>query len=100
MLFRTFAVHITLDLMLDIVLLSLGMAGLAIAMLVLALIALGEYRKLFMANPRLLMSVEVFAVLAEIGGPGYLAAVLGFCGLWLLMMATVVGLFLVYSLFT
>lgn len=42
----------------DILLVSLGMAGLAIAMLALALFALGEYRTLFLANPRLLMSAE------------------------------------------
>ncbi len=85
--------------MFDMVLLVLGMAGLAVTMLLLAWVALGEYREVFQANPRLVMSVEVFAVLTEIGGPGYLAAVLGFCGLWLLMMATVLLLFLVFSLF-
>lgn len=86
--------------MLDIVVLACGMAGLALAMLALAWFALGEYRKLFLANPRLVMSMEVFAVVAEIGGPGYLAAVLGFFGLWLLMGATLIGMVVVYSLFT
>jgi steroid 5-alpha reductase family enzyme len=85
--------------MFDMVLLVLGMAGLAVTMLLLAWVALGEYKKVFQANPRLVMSVEVFAVLTEIGGPGYLAAVLGFCGLWLLMIASVLLLFLVFSLF-
>lgn len=85
--------------MLDLFLLAMGMAGLAAAMLALAWLALGEYRKLFLANPRLVMSMEVFAVVAEIGGPGYVAALLGFCGVWLLMGATLIGMMLVYSLF-
>lgn len=85
--------------MFDMVFLVLGLAGLAVTMLLLAWVALGEYKEVFKANPRLVMSVEAFAVLTEIGGPGYLAAVLGFCGLWLLMMATVLLLFLVFSLF-
>ena len=85
--------------MLDLIVLALGMAGLALAMLALAWFALGEYRKLFLANPKLVMSIEVFSVAAEVGGPGYLAAVLGFFGFWLLMGATLIGMVLVYGFF-
>jgi len=77
----------------------LGIAALAGAMLLLAWLALGEYRRLFLANPRLAMSLEVFAVLSEMGGPGYVAAVLAFCGAWLLMIATLLGLFALSSIF-
>ena len=65
-------------------------------MLSLAWLALGEYRKLIRANPRLLMSFEVFAVMAEIGGPGYLAATLAFVGAWMLLLAMYLGVSLIY----
>lgn len=84
--------------MFDIALLALGMAALAALMLGLAWMAFGEYRKLFFERPAVLMSLEVFAVCAEIGGPGYLAAILAFCGAWLLMGATVVGMILIQGL--
>jgi hypothetical protein len=85
--------------MLGMIGLVLGNAALAGAMLLLAWMALGEYQKLFRANPRLVMSLEVFSVMAEIGGPGYLAAILAFCGTWLLMIATIVGISAVYAIF-
>lgn len=68
-------------------------------MLLLAWMALGEYQSLLRANPQLLMSLKVLSVMAEIGGPGYLAAILAFCGAWLLMISTVLGIFAVYSIF-
>lgn len=80
--------------------LIVGMAALAAVMLLLAWMALGEYQRLFRAKPRLLMSLEVFSVMAEIGGPGYIAAILAFCGTWLLMISTVLSIFAVYSFFT
>ncbi len=85
--------------MLEIVLIPLGMAALAGAMLWSAWCALGEYQKLFLANPRLLMSLEVFAVAADIGALGYVAAVLALCGVWLLVLAAYVGIALIYSFF-
>lgn len=84
--------------MLDFVMVPLGMAGLAVAMLGLAWMALGEYRKLFRTNPKLLMSFEVFSVVADMGGPGYVAATLVFCGLWLLMLATIIGMVVIHGL--
>lgn len=49
-----------------------------------AWILLGEYRRLFLSDPRRAMTTEVFAVVADLGGPGYLAAVLFLSGLLLL----------------
>lgn len=85
--------------MLEIIGLIFGIAVLAGVMLLLAWMALGEYQRLFRANPRLVMSLEVFSVMAEIGGLGYLAAILAFCGTWLLMIATVLGIYAASSIF-
>lgn len=74
-----------------------GLAGIAIVMLAVAWFALGEYRKVFLANPRLVMSLEVFSVLAEIGGIGYLAALLAVCGGWMLLGALYLSLSLLHS---
>lgn len=82
--------------MLEILLLPFALAVLSAAMLSLAWLALGEYKKLFRANPKLLMSFEVFAVVAEIGGPGYLAATLAFVGAWMLLLAMYIVVSLVY----
>ena len=42
-----------------------------------ALFMLGEYRKIFMANPKVAMNAEVFMLaVTSSGGPGYLAAFL------------------------
>ncbi len=82
--------------MLELLLVPLSMAGLAVAMLGLAWVAFGEYRKLFLANPKLLMSLDVFAIAAEVDGPGYIAATLAFCGVWLLVLATIIGIVGIY----
>lgn len=82
--------------MLEILLLPFALAGLSAVMLWLAWLALGEHKKLFLANPKLVMSFEVFAVIAEIGGPGYLAVTLAFVGLWMLLLAMYIGISLVY----
>ena len=42
--------------------------------LLLAWVLLAEYREAFMANPRAIMSFEVFAQILHKGGPGYIAA--------------------------
>lgn len=50
---------------------------LAAVLLVAALALLGEYRRIFMSNPRAAMSAEVLMLaIARAGGPGYLAAFL------------------------
>jgi hypothetical protein len=81
--------------MLEILSLPFGLAAFSAVMLWLAWLVLGEYKKLFLANPKLLMSLEVFAVIAEIGGPGYLAATLAFVGVWALLQAMYIGIILV-----
>lgn len=81
--------------MLDVLLLPVALVALGGLALWSAWLALGEYRQLFIRNPRLLMSVEVFTTLAEIGGPGYLAAILAIAGLWML----VVGIYLAAAMF-
>jgi len=43
------------------------------ALLVLAWLLLAEYRRVFLANPRSVMSFEVLAEIVGGGGPGYLA---------------------------
>ena len=73
--------------MIDFLLTLGGMAAIAVAMLWLAWLALGDYRKVFVRNPRAVMSLELFSILAELGGPGYLAAILAVCGAWILLGA-------------
>lgn len=51
--------------------LTLIAAGLAILFAGAAL--LGEYRQVFMLDPRALMSTEIFSMLAELIGAGYTA---------------------------
>jgi hypothetical protein len=81
----------------DVVLHLLGLAAVAIAMLAAAWFALGEYRRVFRDNPGLVMSLEVFSVLAEIGSIGYLAALLAVCGAWMLVGAVYLSLSLLHS---
>ena len=81
----------------EIVLNILALGAFALCMLGVAWIALGEYRKVFMAHPRIVMSLEVFALLAEIGSLGYIAAVLAVVGGWMLLGAMYLGMSLAYS---
>ena len=83
--------------MAEIILNVAGLAGMAVVMLAFAWLALGEYRKVFLANPRLVMSLEVFSVLAEMGSIGYLAALLAVCGAWMLLGALYLTLSLLHS---
>lgn len=79
------------------VLLPLAFIGLAAAMLALAWMALGEYQRLFREDPARVMSAEVLlALLSELGGPGYLAATLAFCGAWMAVVGLALGAFLGY----
>ena len=48
--------------------------GFGALFLLLAWMLLAEYREAFMANPRAVMSFEVFAQILNKGGPGYIAA--------------------------
>ena len=51
--------------------------ALAVVLAVFAFALLREYRRMFMASPKSLMSAEVlFQVITGAGGPGYLAAFL------------------------
>jgi hypothetical protein len=84
--------------MLESALMAMSFALVSALMLGAAWLALGEYRKLFRENPRLLMSLEVFAVVTRIGGAGYLAAVLAFFGAWLLALAGCIVLLSAYEL--
>lgn len=81
----------------EVVLLPLAFIGLAVAMLGLAWMALGEYRRLFREDPARVMSAEVLlTVLSELGGPGYLAATLAFFGAWMLVVGISMGVFFGY----
>ncbi len=65
-----------------------------------AWLLLGEYQRFFLSDPRRAMSTEVFAVLNDLGGPGYLAAVLFLAGLFLVTIGVgLVGLGLFLFLF-
>lgn len=80
-------------------LIPLTLIGLAAVMLGLAWLALGEYRRLFREDPARVMSAEVLVtVLSELGGPGYLAAVLAFCGVWMLAVGISMGAHVGYDL--
>ena len=76
----------------------LGMALLGGLLIYLAWLCLGEYKALFIRNHRLIMSLEVFSHIAEMGGPGYLAAVLFTAGSIMVLSATYATLSLVASL--
>lgn len=76
----------------------LGMALLGVVLIYLAWLCLGEYQALFRRNPRLMMSIEVFGYVAEMGGPGYLAAVLFTAGSIMVLSATYVTLGLLASM--
>lgn len=53
------------------------MVGTAVILAIVAFAMLSEYRRLFMDNPKAMMSAEVFmAIVSRSGGPGYLAAFL------------------------
>ena len=53
----------------------LVMIGLGILLAIGAMFLLGEYRRLFMEDPRAVLSVEVLmAIISRSGGPGYFAA--------------------------
>jgi hypothetical protein len=53
------------------------LVGAALVLGVFAFALLGEYRRLFMEDPKAVMSAEVLmGVIAKSGGPGYLAAFL------------------------
>jgi len=83
----------------DDVLIPLTLIAIAAAMLGLAWMALGEYRRLFRENPARVMSAEVIAtVVSELGGPGYLAAALAFFGVWMLAVGVSMGAHICYDL--
>ena len=77
--------------MFDLIVVPLALAGLGGSMLWLAWMALGEYRKMFLANPRLVMSFEVFTLLSELGGLGYVVGVLAFFGIWFILVSVYVA---------
>ena len=53
----------------------IALMGAGVVLLIAALVMLGEYRRLFMQDPRAAMSAEVLvAILSRSGGPGYFAA--------------------------
>jgi hypothetical protein len=96
--FRGIAVDITLALV-DDVLIPLTLIGVAAAMLGLARMALGDYRRLFRKDPARVMSAEVIiTILSELGGPGYLAAALAFGGVWMLAVGVSMGAHVCYDL--
>ena len=51
----------------------LGVIAFGIAVGYVGLLLLGEYRRAFFQNPRAVMTLEVLAQVAKLGGPGYLA---------------------------
>lgn len=84
----------------DDVLIPLTLIGIALAMLGLAWMALGEHQKRFRENPARVMSAEVIlTVLSELGGPGYLAATLAFFGTWMLVVGVSMGALVFYDEF-
>ena len=54
--------------------LPLGLIALGGIFLSLAWLLLVEYRRVFLSNPRELMSLEVLGQILELGTPGYVAA--------------------------
>ena len=54
--------------------LPLGLIALGGIFFSLAWLLLVEYRRVFLSNPRELMSLEVLGQILELGAPGYLAA--------------------------
>ena len=83
----------------DDLLIPLTLIALGAAMLALAWMALGEYRRLFREDPARVMRAEVIlSVLTELGGPGYLAAALAFCGVWMLVVGMSMGAHIGYDL--
>ena len=53
--------------------LPLGLLGLGAVLLGFAWVVLAEYRKLFLAEPLSVMSLEILAKILGAGGPGYFA---------------------------
>ena len=76
----------------------LGLIGFGCVLIYVAWLCLGEYRVRFMRNPRLVMSFEVFGYIAEIGGPGYLAALLFTAGSVMVLSGLYASLSLVFHL--
>ena len=70
----------------------------------LGLLLLGEYRNAFLRDPRAVMTLEVFARLGGVAGPGYLAMVLLVIGTLMVLSAlaglvTLAGFLLIEVLF-
>jgi hypothetical protein len=82
------------DVLIPLTLIAIGVAALGLAWM-----ALGEYQRLFREDPARVMTAEVIVtVLSELGGPGYLAAALAFCGLWMLVVGVSMGAFICYDI--
>ncbi len=65
----------TLDIAWSLLEAPIALMGAGVVLLIAALTMLGEYRRLFMQDPRAAMSAEVLmTVLSRSGGPGYFAA--------------------------
>jgi hypothetical protein len=59
---------------------DLGFIAWGIVIGCVGLLLLGEYRRIFFENPRVVMTLEVwFQVATKSGGPGYLAIMLLIC---------------------
>jgi len=80
-------------------LLPLGMFAFGLALVFTAFALFGEYRSLFLRNPRIIMSTEVFTHLAGLGGLGYIGAVLMIAGAILIAVACVMLVFLIAAVF-
>lgn len=74
----------------EIFLTAFGLVAIGLTLLFGGAGLLGEYRKFFWRIPRLAMSTEVFAYLSELGGPGYLAALLIFAGAWISLIGCLI----------
>jgi hypothetical protein len=69
-------------------LVPLGLLVAGAVLLGAALLLLGEYRRIFFADPHSLMTMEVLFNILRLGGPGYLAVIAFIAGFLLFLYGT------------